>query len=63
LAKTTSPAAVHAALGDDPRARFALLPDNTHEQMVLKIGTAEDGVGPRVAAFAHRIGAVPKPDL
>jgi acetyl esterase/lipase len=55
--------AVHAALATDPRARFALLPGNTHEQMVLEIGTAEDAVGPRIATFAHSIGAELKPDL
>lgn len=53
--------AVHVALADDPRARFVSIPGNTHEQMVLEIGTPEDGVGPQIAAFAHAIGAPTDP--
>jgi acetyl esterase/lipase len=47
--------AVHAVLADDPRARFASIAGNTHEQMVLEIGTPEDDVGPRIAAFANAL--------
>ena len=32
---------------------FHFTPGNTHEEIVLEIGTAEDDVGPAVAAFAH----------
>ena len=32
---------------------FHFVPKSTHEEIVLQIGTAEDDVGPAVAAFAH----------
>ncbi|MDP2344192.1 MAG: alpha/beta hydrolase [Deltaproteobacteria bacterium] len=35
------------------RAFFRFIPKNTHEEMVLTIGTADDAVSPAVAAFAH----------
>lgn len=34
-------------------AFFKLIPKATHEEIVLQVGTAEDDVGPAVAAFAH----------
>jgi acetyl esterase/lipase len=41
------------------RAFFARVPGNSHEDMVLEIGTVHDEVGPALAAFAHLITATP----
>lgn len=43
------------AVGDNGHARifFDRVPGNTHEDMVLEIGTVDDDVGHRLASFAH----------
>ena len=42
-----------ARFAGNPRARFAAIAGNSHEDMVLEIGTADDEVAPRIAAFAR----------
>ncbi len=39
------------------RAYFELVPGNTHEEMVLEIGTADDEVAPAIAAFVRAMDA------
>jgi acetyl esterase/lipase len=41
------------------RAFFTTIAGNTHEDMVLEIGTAKDHVGPALAAFTHLVTATP----
>lgn len=46
---------VERTMGDEKGRNvfFHFVPKSTHEEIVLQIGTAEDEVGPAVAAFAH----------
>ena len=45
-------ATVQTLFADNHRARFASTSGNTHEDMVLEVGTVDDDVGLRISAFA-----------